>query len=100
MNAKPELLNGASPIIGTGPKLSDNQVACIDVLKEALAEGLEGKVSGIGLVLCMDGGWATMIAGERPGDLNLGCDDLKYKIHGAVTGSKPRASKSNILRVK
>lgn len=81
--------------------LSESQVACIDLLKEALAEALEGKVYGVGIALCMDGGWATVMAGTRPGDLNLACDDLKRKILGAVTeGGKPRAKPSNILRAR
>lgn len=89
-----------APII-TRPKLNDSQVAAIDLLKEALAEALEGRVYGAGIVLCMDGGWATVMCGNRPGDLNLGCDDLKRKIIDAVTGgnvAKPKPS--NILKAR
>ncbi len=99
MTIKDDLLNG-SGIIGAGPKLSDNQIACIDLIKEALAEALEGKVFGVGIALCMDGGWATVMAGSRPGDLNLACDDMKRKILDAVTERKPAAKPSNILRAR
>ena len=101
MNTKSDLMNGATPITG-GPNLSDSQIACIDLLKEALAEALEGRVSGVGIVLCLDGGWASVMAGTRPGDLNLGCDDLKAKILHAVTdrSAKPAVAPSNILRVR
>lgn len=100
MNTKSDLLNGNVPHIG-GPQFSDAQIACIDLLKEALAEALEGRVSGIGIVLCLEGGWASVMAGTRPGDLNLGCDDLKRKILSAVTeGEKPRQKANNILRAR
>ena len=83
------------------PTLSEAQIAAADLLKEALAEALEGKVSGLGIVLLMEGGWATVMCGSRPGDLNLGCDDLKAKILRAVTEdgqSKPKPT--NILRAR
>jgi hypothetical protein len=48
----------------------------------------------------MDGGWASVMAGNRPGDLNLGLDDLKGKILGAVTNQAALNQKrSNILRL-
>lgn len=78
--------------------LDDNQIACVELLKEALAEALEGKVSCLGLVLCMQGGWASNLAGNRPGDLNLGCDDLKRKILEAVTESPKSRAVSRILQ--
>lgn len=92
-------MSDPTPIIAR-PQLSEMQVACIDLLKEALAEALEGKVFGVGIALCMDGGWATVMAGTRPGDLNLACDDLKRKILNAVTeGERPKV-KSNIMRAR
>ncbi len=89
-----------SKIIGTvKPPLDPNQVACVEMLKEALAEALEGKVSCMGLVLCLPGGWATNLVGSRPGDLNLGCDDLKRKILDAVTETPIARGTSKIIRM-
>lgn len=81
--------------------LDDNQQACVDLLTQALDLAQEGKVTSIAMVVCMDSGWATVMAGNRPGDLNLGLDDLKDKIltevlSGNVKKPKP---KSSILRV-
>ena len=85
------------PIIGQAA-LDEYQVACVDLLKEALAQALEGNVHGLALVLCMNGGWATNIAGNRPGDLNLGCDDLKAKILDAVLNAPKTRATSRIVR--
>lgn len=80
--------------------MTDNQKACIDLLKDALAEAEEGRISACALVLCMTGGWATALAGNRPGDLNLGLDDLKGKILDAVTdNANVNRKKSHIMRV-
>ena len=80
------------------PALDEHQVACVDLLKEALAQALEGNVHGLAIVLCMNGGWATNIAGNRPGDLNLGCDDLKGKILDAVVNSPKTKATNRIVR--
>ena len=85
------------PILGDR-KLSEDQVACVDILKEALALALEGKVHGIAMVACMDGGWATLFGGSRPGDLNLGTDDLKRKILDAVLNAPKTKATSRIVR--
>ncbi len=86
-----------SPAILATP-LNEHQVACVDLLKEALAQALEGNVYGLAVVVCMDGGWATQIAGNRPGDLNLGCDDLKGKILDAVVNSPKTKAVGRIVR--
>lgn len=78
--------------------LTDDQIACVDALKEALAQALEGNVDSMAIVLCMKGGWATLIAGNRPGDLNLGCDDLKGKILDAVLNAPKTKAVSRIVR--
>ena len=85
----------------SSPALSQAQIACVDMLKEALAEALEGRVYGVAIVLCMDGGWASVMTGKRPGDLNLGCDDLKRKILNAlVEEGKDKPKPTNILRAR
>jgi hypothetical protein len=81
--------------------MNDNQLACIDVLRDALREAEAGNVSACAVVLCMTGGWASVVAGERAGDLNLGCDDVKKKILNAVVNNASlNQKKANILRVK
>jgi len=70
-----------------GTPLSDDQVAIIDMLKETLAQALEGNFTTIGIVVCLKEGFASVMAGHDAGSLNLACDDLKYKIHDAVTGA-------------
>lgn len=96
-------LNGPTVMgLSAKPLLNETQLACVDLLREALKEAEQGHVFGVGIVVCMDGGWASVMAGTRPGDLNLGCDDLKAKILDAVTsGNVARPNKRDtILRVK
>lgn len=80
--------------------LNDDQIAVVDALKEALALALEGGVHGMAIVLAMEGGWSTAIAGQRPGDLNLGCDDLKGKILDAVLNAPKTRATSRILKAR
>jgi len=81
-------------IIGAEPKLTEDQIAIIDLLKEALAQALEGNIKTIGVIACMEEGFATVMAGRDAGSLNLACDDLKYKIHAAVTqGTAEKATR-------
>ena len=79
--------------------LGDMQQACVDLLADALEEATKGRISSVAIVVCMDDGIATVMAGKNGGALNIGCDDLKLKIHGTIfeDGNKARA-KSSILR--
>jgi hypothetical protein len=87
-----------SPLILNGighPALTETQSACCALLREALAEAERGNISSIGIVVCMKGGFASVMAGMQAGDLNLGCDELKAKILEAVRGgnvAKPKQS--------
>jgi hypothetical protein len=95
-------MNGPT-IIGTRPLLNESQLACIDLLREALKEAEDGNIQAVGIVACLEGGFASVMAGTRAGDLNLGCDDLKRKILDAVTTgnvAKPQAKRDTILRVR
>ena len=65
--------------------LDEDQKACIELVKETLAQCLEGNIHSIGIVACLDGGFGTAMAGRRAGDLNLGCDKLKRDILDATT---------------
>jgi hypothetical protein len=86
-------------IIGSS-RLNEDQIAIVDLLKETLAQALEGNFSTIGIVVCMKDGFASVMSGRQAADLNLACDDLKYKIHAAVSsGTTERASRrSSILK--
>ena len=80
-----------SRIIMPGPMpLTDSQEACVDLLEEALEEAKRGKINSIGIVVCMENGYATTMAGRQAGDLNLGCDSLKQKILDAVEDNRPK----------
>ena len=87
-----------SKLIGT--PLNEDQVGIVDALKEALALALEGKIRTVGILVCFEEGFASGMAGRDAGALNLAADDLKYKIHKAVTeGSSERQSRrSSILK--
>lgn len=74
------IIRNDSKIIGAEGKLTQDQVAVIDLLKEALAQALAGNVTSIGIVACMAKGYATVMAGRQASDLNMGCDSLKKKI--------------------
>ncbi len=64
--------------------LTENQKACVDLLNEALDEAKKGMIDTIAVIACLKTGYATVMAGSRAGDLNLGCDSLKKKILEAV----------------
>ncbi len=91
-----------SPIFLNKPLLDDNQQYCVDVLREALEQAEEGKIFACAVVVCMDGGFASVIAGTRAGDLNLACDEAKSKILDAVRlgAAAPTKPKASILRVR
>jgi hypothetical protein len=69
--------------------LSTAQQGCVDVLREALAQAEAGKIHSLGIVLCMYSGYASIMAGTKAAELNLGCDSLKKKILMEVEQPKP-----------
>ena len=83
-----------------GVPLTEDQIAIVDILKETLAQAIEGNFYTIGIVVCMKEGFASAMAGKDAGSLNLACDDLKRKILDAVTdGTAERLTRrSSILR--
>jgi hypothetical protein len=66
------------------PAMSAEQQACIDLLADALEEATKGRISSCAIVVCMDDGIATVMAGKQGAALNIGCDDIKHKIHAAM----------------
>ena len=84
------------PIILPHSPLSEAQLACVDLLSEALEEARAGNIHTVGIVVCMKTGYATVMAGTQAADLNLGCDSLKQKILDAVEHSQ----KTKIMRAK
>lgn len=71
-------------LIGMKPKLSEDQVAVIEVAKETLAQALDGQISSIAVVACMKSGFATCMAGRQAADLHMGAASLQRKILNAV----------------
>lgn len=81
--------------------LNGSQKAVVELLKEALAQALEGQISSIGIVACMKSGYATVMAGTQAADLNMGCDSLKRKILDAVeSAGENKMARSNVVRVR
>lgn len=89
-------MNNAAPFLAKLP-LTEGQQACVDLLRESLAEAERGNISTIGIIACMKTGYATVMAGTQAADLNMGCDSMKRKILDAVENNKPR---SNLLRAR
>jgi hypothetical protein len=83
----------SATILTAKPPLTDMQVACVDLLKEALAAALDGKVNSAAIILCMNDGYASVMAGKQAAELNLGADSLKRKIIDAVENDGNRAKK-------
>jgi hypothetical protein len=98
------MTNMNGPTILTGrPLLNESQQACVDLLEEALREARDGNIDAIGIIACMPGGFASVMAGTRAGDLALGAFDLQCKIREEVTGgnvARPKSKRDTILRVR
>ena len=93
-------MSGPRILKPNGVVLTQDQIEIVDILKETLAQALEGNFKSIGIVVCMADGFASVMCGRQAADLNLACDDLKRKILIAVTeGTAERQSRqSSILR--
>ena len=88
-------------IIPTNKPLDEAHQNCVDVLSDALEEAVKGRISSVALVVCMDDGIATVMAGKNGGALNIGCDDLKMKIHAAMfEDGNVAKKKSQIVRAR
>ena len=89
-----------SKIIGIRPELSEDQKQIIDLLKETLAQAIEGNFHSIGIVVCMKTGYAHVMAGRQASDLNLGCDSLKAAILNSVesAGAQAAMAKQTIIQ--
>jgi hypothetical protein len=81
------------------PVLDQYQQDCVSLLTDALEEAVKGNITSLCMVLCMNEGIATVMAGKNGTALNIGCDDLKHKIHASMfhDGNMAR-KKSSILR--
>lgn len=90
----------APNLISAKPPLTEDQEYCASLLREALALAEEGKVNSLCMVVCMEGGFATVMGGRRGADLHVGCHDLQAKILAELTGGNVARPRSNIIRVK
>lgn len=80
--------------------LSPDQMAICDMLKETLAQALEGNFHTIGIVVCMKEGFSHAMCGHDAGSLNLACDDLKANILASVKGSPKTKAVGRLLRMR
>ena len=71
-------------IIGLKKPLTEDQKAVVEVLKEALAQALEGEISSVAVIACMKTGYATEMAGRQASDLFMGAGSLQRRIINAV----------------
>ncbi len=94
-------VNGTVPLISATPPLDEMRKACVELLADALEEATKGRIKSVAIVVCMDDGIATVMAGKDGAALNIGCDDLKNKIHAAMfeDGNVAR-KKSAIMRAR
>lgn len=93
-------MNGAKII---GSKHNPDQAAVIDLLKEALAQALEGNITSVGVVACMATGYAHVMAGRQAADLYMGCGSMQREILDAVSSEGARrvaVSKPTIIHPK
>ena len=81
---KPGLVGGA---------LSEDQKAVIDLLKEALAQALEGNVTSVGVIACMKSGYAHVMAGRQAADLYMACGSMQREILDRVADAGEDAVK-------
>lgn len=84
--------------------LDEMQQSCVDLLSDALEQAMAGRISSVAIVVCMDDGIATVMAGKQGTALNIGCDDLKHKIHASMFEdgnlASARRPKPSILKVR
>lgn len=80
--------------------LTDNQLAVIALLQEALEQAQQGEIHTIGVIACMEGGFGAVMAGSRAGDLHLGCSYLQAKILAAVTDPEANKPAARVKLIK
>lgn len=83
-------------IIGIPKAVTQDQIEVIDLLKETLAQALEGNISSIGIVACMKSGYATVMSGRQASDLHMGCASLQRKILDAVETAGEAKTRSSL----
>ena len=84
------------PILLSPAPLNEAQLACIDLLTEALEQARGGHISAVGIIACLKDGYAASMAGTQASALNLAADDLKAQILERVR----RGDKPSILRTR
>lgn len=91
-------MNNKPTILAPHLSLTAVQKECVEVLRQALELAEEGQIHSVGVIACMEGGYAAVMGGKSPSDLNLGCDDLKDQILQGVHESARR--RSAIIRAR
>lgn len=85
-----------------GKLLNEDQIAIVDMVKQTLAQALEGDFTTIGIVVCMKDGFAHAMCGPDAAQLNLACDEMKSTILDKVkkASAERQSRRSNILQVR
>lgn len=60
--------------------LTEHQQACVDLLEEILDAAKAGTIHTVGVIACMKNGFASAFAGPSASELNMGIDDLKWRV--------------------
>lgn len=80
--------------------LTESQQACVDLLTDALEEAVKGKITSLALVVCMNDGIASTMAGTQAGDLMLGIEQLRHNIRAEIFDRGNVSKPSSILKVQ
>jgi len=74
-------------LIGIKPKLTESQEACVEIFREALEQAEQGQINTCAIVVCLKGGFASVMAGNQAADLYMACGELQAKIMDRVTNA-------------
>ena len=85
-----------------GVPLTETQLRIVDMVKETLAEALEGRFHSMAIVVCMKEGFSHAMCGKDGPSLNIALDDLKDEIlKGLKSGTDERQTRgSSLLKLR
>ena len=68
--------------------LDEAQLACVDLLAQALTEAKEGKIDSVAIIVCMEGGYASVMAGYNAGGLPAFLLDSAPHVQATARGNR------------
>lgn len=74
----------------TDPAITAGGYACIELLKQTLADAEEGRITTVGIIACGPADFGSAHAGSDAARLNMGLDVLKRTILEKVAPPAPR----------